>query len=58
MKAPIKELLTVDLEVVPRELTDKEAESLKVFLKKNRKSAPLKRAGTARRRVKRNSEKA
>ena len=58
MKAPIKEPLTVDLEVVPRELTDKEAESLKAFLKKNKASAPLKRASTARRRVKRNSEKA
>lgn len=58
MKAPIKEPLTVDLEVVPREFTEKEAESLQIFLKKNKKNAPRKRASTARRPVKRNSEKA
>lgn len=58
MKHPIKEPLTVDLEVVSRELTDEEAESLKAFLQKNKRNAPLKRTSTVRRRVKRNSEKA
>jgi hypothetical protein len=42
MKNPIKEPLNVDLEVVQRELTAKEAESLQAFLKANKKKAPRK----------------
>lgn len=38
--APIKEDLNVDLEVVSRELTDQETESLKEFLRKNRMALP------------------
>lgn len=48
MKAPIKEPLNVDLEVVSRELTTKEAESLQAFLKANKAKAPRKRTRTAR----------
>jgi hypothetical protein len=49
MKAPIKEPLNVDLEVVPRELTPKEAESLRAFLKANKAKAPRKRVRSTRR---------
>jgi hypothetical protein len=41
-KAPIKEPLEVDLEVVSRDLTDKEAEHLKEFIAANK--ARLRRA--------------
>ena len=51
MKAPIKEPLNVDLEVVSRELTAKEAESLQVFLRKNKAKAPRKRASATRRKA-------
>ena len=51
MKAPIKEPLNVDLEVVPRELTPKEAESLRAFLKANKAKAPRKRVRSTRRTV-------
>lgn len=51
MKAPIKEPLNVDLEVVPRELTAKEAESLRAFLKANKAKAPRKRVRSTRRTV-------
>jgi hypothetical protein len=43
MKAPIKEPLNVDLEVVSRELTAKEAESLQAFLQANKAKALRKR---------------
>jgi hypothetical protein len=46
MKNPIKEPLNVDLEVVNRELTAKEAESLKAFLKANKAKASSKRVRT------------
>jgi|GEM_PF-2574333 len=57
LKAPIKEPLNVDLEVVSRELTAKEAESLKAFLKANKvkalsKPVRAKRAKTNKRKVK------
>lgn len=48
MKAPIKEPLNVDLEVVGRELTAKEAESLQAFLKANKANASRKRVRTTR----------
>jgi hypothetical protein len=48
MKNPIKEPLNVDLEVVNRELTAKEAESLKAFLKANKAKASSKRVRTTR----------
>lgn len=48
MKAPIKEPLNVDLEVVSRELTAKEAESLQAFLKANKAKAPRKRGRATR----------
>lgn len=48
MKAPIKEPLDVDLEVVSRELTAKEAESLRAFLRTNKAKAPRKRARSVR----------
>jgi len=48
VKAPIKEPLDVDLEVVGRELTAKEAESLKAFLKANKAKASRKRVRSAR----------
>ena len=51
MKAPINEPLNVDLEVVSRELTAKEAESLQVFLRKNKAKAPRKRASATRRKA-------
>jgi hypothetical protein len=41
-KAPIKEPLEVDLEVVARDLTDKEAEHLQKFIAANK--AKLRRA--------------
>ena len=40
MKAPIKEPLNVDLEVVSRELTTKEAASLQAFLRANKTKTP------------------
>ena len=51
MKAPIKEPRDVDLEVVPRELTPKEAEGLRAFLKANKAKAPRKRVRSTRRTV-------
>ncbi|MBK9276044.1 MAG: hypothetical protein IPM49_16100 [Flavobacteriales bacterium] len=51
MNAPIKEPLNVDLEVVPRELTTKEAESLRAFLKANKAKAPRERVRSTRRTV-------
>lgn len=48
MKAPIKEPLNVDLEVVSRELTVKEAESLQAFLRANKAKAPRKQASRPR----------
>ena len=56
MKAPIKEPLNVDLEVVNRELTAKEEESLKAFLRKNKAKAPRKRAQATRAKVKRRTK--
>lgn len=48
MKAPIKEPLDVDLEVVSRELTAKEAESLRAFLRTNKAKTPRKWARSVR----------
>ncbi len=58
MKAPIKEPLNVDLEVESRELTTKEAESLKEFLWANKSSAARRQARSARRAVLRRKAKA
>ena len=58
MKAPIKEPLNVDLEVVGRELTAKEAESLQAFLKANKAKATRKRTRAARTAVARRKVKA
>lgn len=52
MKAPIKEPLNVDLEVVSRELTAKEAESLQAFLHANKAKARRKGARATRSRAK------
>lgn len=48
MQALIKEALNVDLEVVNRELTDQETESLKEFLRQNRMALPRKNVRSTR----------
>jgi hypothetical protein len=57
MKAPIKEALGVDLEVVSRDLNVKEAESLKAFIQANRTKGRPKAKTALRRRVQRNKVK-
>lgn len=48
MKAPIKEPLNVDLEVVQRELTPEERASLKAFLRTAKSMTPRKRTSASR----------
>jgi|APTNR8051073442_1049403.scaffolds.fasta_scaffold00779_8 hypothetical protein len=48
MKAPIKEPLNVDLEVVHRELTPEERASLKAFLRTAKSKTPRKRTSASR----------
>lgn len=52
-KAPIKEPLEVDLEVVDRDLTDKEAEHLKRFIAANKAKLRRVKGSTAKKRVRR-----
>ncbi len=57
MKAPIKEPLNVDLEVVSRELTAKEAESLQEFLQANSPRSTRSNARPSRRASRHSKEK-